>query len=96
MGAAVERVVDATRDLVETRVELIRLEMRESAKRAGRTAGLLGVGIALLGVAWMALCAATALALTRVAPTDVAAAVVGGANLVLAAACVAAARRGAR
>lgn len=93
VGAAVERVLEATRDLVETRAELMALELRDRARQSVRAAGLLAAGAWLLGIAWLALCAAGALALARRTSPELALAAVAAAHLLLALGFLAAAQR---
>lgn len=93
VGAALERVVEASRELVETRIALARLELRERATHSGRAAALLALGGSLAALAWLAFNAAAAMALSRVLPADAAVAVVATVNLLIAGGCAAAARR---
>lgn len=84
-GDAADRVVEATRDVVEDRVRLLQLELRETGTRVGRGAGFL-VAAGLLGLtAWWLLSGAGYVMLRAVLPPAASLGLVAAVNLALAA-----------
>ena len=92
-GESVERVVEASRELLADAVRLARLEAMTAARRAAAAALLAGAAAALFGLAWVAGAVALALFLVRWLEPAAAVACVALGHLALAVAGLAWARR---
>ena len=71
LGELFARLGDDIGQLVSTQMDLARQELKTEVKEAGRTAGLLGAGSFLAGLALTLLCFAAAWGLNEVVPEGV-------------------------
>lgn len=82
---AVEQVLDAASAMLDDRIELGRLELRERSSRIGGSLAFFGVALFFAACAWVALLVAAARGLDQVLPPEAGIAAIGAVNLLLAA-----------
>jgi len=79
--AALARVVEASQRMLTDRMELIRLEVKQTAASAARAAVFGGGGLAACALGWLSLMVGIGLFLTRFMPGSAAFALIGVVHL---------------